>query len=69
MGMSRHRFDAIWGYLTFSIQQDNWPSGVSSAEYRWMLVDDFVDDYNRHRLAKFRPSELVRTFFLCNQII
>jgi hypothetical protein len=44
----------------FSIQPANRPAGLSSAEYRWMLADDNVDDYNRHRIAKFRPSELVR---------
>jgi hypothetical protein len=59
-GMSRHRFDDIWGCLTFSIQPPNRPPGMSSASYRWLLVDDFVSDYNKHRQLRFRPSELVR---------
>jgi hypothetical protein len=67
-GMSRHRFDAIWRCLTFSIQPPNRPAGTSSADYRWMLVDDFVDDYNEHRLAKFRPSELVRITALVKSV-
>jgi Transposase IS4 len=59
-GMTRHRFDDISGSITFSHQPPTRPSAMSSAVYRWMLVDDFVTDYNGHRRLKFRPSELVR---------
>jgi Transposase IS4 len=58
-GMSRDRFEEIWSLLTFSHQEPERPYGMSSAAYRWTLVDDFVDDFNRHRRARFRPSETV----------
>jgi Transposase IS4 len=60
-GMSRNRFEAIWTMLTFSKQEPTKPDDMSSGEHRWQLVDDFVDDYNRHRRSCFRPSERVRT--------
>jgi Transposase IS4 len=58
-GMSRHRFEEIWSVLSFSHQEPERPYGMSSADYRWTLVDDFVNDFNRHRRARFRPSERV----------
>jgi Transposase IS4 len=60
-GMSRNRFEAIWIMLTFSKQEPIKPDDMSSQEYRWQLVDDFVNDYNRHRRSCFRPSERVST--------
>jgi Transposase IS4 len=58
-GMSRNRFEDIWSMLSFSHQEPKQPINMSSADYRWTLVDDFVDDFNRHRRARFRPSEKV----------
>jgi Transposase IS4 len=58
-GMTRDRFEEIWSVLTFSHQEPVRPHGMSSAAYRWTLVDDFVYDFNRHRRARFRPSENV----------
>jgi hypothetical protein len=58
-GMTRDCFEEIWSVLTFSHQEPERPHGMSSAAYRWTLVDDFVDDFNRHRRARFRPSENV----------
>jgi Transposase IS4 len=60
-GMSRNRYKEIWIHLTFSVQEPVLPANMNSAEHRWTLVDDFVGDYNRHRRAKFYPSEKVRT--------
>jgi Transposase IS4 len=60
-GMSRNRFEALWTMLTFSKQEPTMPEEMSSQEYRWQLVDDFVEDYNRHRRSCFRPSESVST--------
>jgi hypothetical protein len=28
-------------------------------EYRWLLVDDFIKNFNLHRINHFRPSELI----------
>jgi Transposase IS4 len=58
-GMSGHRFEEIWSVLSFSHQEPERPYGMSSADYRWTLVDDFVNDFNRHRRARFHPSETV----------
>jgi Transposase IS4 len=58
-GMCRNRFEEIWMNLVFSAQPEERPADMSSVTYRWMLVDDFVDDFNRHRRTHFRPSELV----------
>jgi Transposase IS4 len=56
-GMLRNRFKEIWSLLLFSHQEEVQPYGMSSADYRWTLVDNFVDDYNCHRVARFKPSE------------
>lgn len=59
-GMRRNQFDSIWRYLTFSECPDEQPEWVtSSAAHRWMHVDDFVTDFNCHRRANFRPSEII----------
>jgi hypothetical protein len=63
-GMSKNRFDEIWQCLTFSEQPDERPANMSSEAYRWMLVDDFVMDFNRHRQDNFRPSEVVSAYIL-----
>jgi hypothetical protein len=59
-GMGRNRFDEIWHALTFSNQLEERPEWMSQHEYRWSRVDDFVNDFNEHRRANFRPSEVVR---------
>jgi hypothetical protein len=57
-GMSRKRFDDIWNALVFSDQGDS-VDGESSIEYRWRLVDDFVEAIDSHRAANYTPSELI----------
>jgi Transposase IS4 len=58
-GMCHNRFEEIWMNLVFSAQPDECPDDMSSVMYRWMLVDDFVDNFNQQRHTHFRPSELV----------
>jgi hypothetical protein len=58
-GMTRHRFDMIWSCLTFSKVPAARPEGMSSAEYRWKHVDDFVEGFNGHRRSAFTPSERI----------
>jgi hypothetical protein len=58
-GMWRNRFEEIWMKLVFSAQPEERPADMSSVTYLWMLVDDFVDDFNRHCHTHFCPSELV----------
>jgi Transposase IS4 len=47
-GMLCNQFKEIWSLMTLSAQ-----------DYHWMLVDDFVEDYNKHRRVRFCPSEKV----------
>ena len=50
-GMSRNRFDNIWSCIWFSDQPEQRPEGMGSMEYRWRLVDDFIDDLNDYRAS------------------
>jgi Transposase IS4 len=58
-GMCCICFEEIWMNLVFSAQPDERPPNMSTVTYQWMLVDDFVDDFNRHRRTHFHPSEMV----------
>ena len=49
----------IWSCLTFSKVPAARPEGMSSAEYRWKHVDDFVEGFNGHRRSAFTPSERI----------
>ena len=55
-GMSRNRFNDIWECSRWSFQPEERPPHVSSEDYRWMLVDDFVAFFNEHREKFFNPS-------------
>ena len=41
-GMPQKRFDDLWMCIRFSEQPPNRPSDMTSEQYRWRLVDDFV---------------------------
>jgi len=56
MGMSRNRFDNIWYAVRRSHQPPEQPHGMSSEQYRWMLVDDFVANINEYRTRTFVPG-------------
>jgi Transposase IS4 len=58
-GMSRHRFEELFAHTRWSNQPDERLDDCSSEEYRWMLVDDFVANFNEHRKHFFSPSELI----------
>ena len=58
-GMSRNRFDELWSSICFSCQPDERMEGINSEQYRWMLVDDFVNAFNSFRAAKYFPSEKI----------
>ncbi len=57
--MSRNRFDQIWSNLRFSSQPREKPDYMSSEQYRWRLVDDFVTRFNLYRANNFSPSDLI----------
>jgi hypothetical protein len=58
-GMSRKQFDEIWKNIRFSYQPATRPDDMSSEKYRWLLVDDFVKNFNQHRKDTFIPSDLL----------
>jgi len=58
-GMSRNRFDDIWRCMRFSEQPAERPEGLSSMEYRWMLVNDFIDAFNDYRASNYSPSDRI----------
>ena len=57
--MARSRFNNIWS----EIQWDNYPNEItdemSHGEYRWSLIDDTVNIFNKHREDSFIPSEWI----------
>jgi hypothetical protein len=58
-GMSRCRFDDMWGCLSFSEQPATRPAAMSSEQYRWLLVDGFVERFNEYRKNYFIPSHTI----------
>ena len=58
-GMSRERFDSLWRYMVWSEQPKVRPEGMSHEEWRWSLVQDFVNNFNDHREMFFFPSNLL----------
>lgn len=58
-GMSKHRFNDLFRSVKWSKQPAERPQNVSSEQHRWMLVDDFVDNFNDHRANFFSPSETI----------
>lgn len=57
--MSRHRFDILFRCLRFGNQPMQKPAGMSDRSYRWLLVDDFVMNFNEHRAANFIPGSTI----------
>ena len=52
-GMPQKRFDDLWMCIRFSEQPPNRPSDMTSEQYRWRLVDDFVKNFSEHRAQDF----------------
>ena len=55
----RHRFDELFTSIRNSNELDTHSEGMSHEKYKWMLVDDFVDEFNNHRASKYYPSEWI----------
>jgi Transposase IS4 len=58
-GMSRERFDSLWRFVVWSQQPKQRPEGMSHEEYRWALVQDFVENFNEHRETFYFSSYLI----------
>ena len=52
-GMPRKRFNNLWMCIRFSDQPRNRPSEMTSEQYHWRLVDDFVKNFNEHQAHIF----------------
>ena len=57
--MPRGRFDDLWSAIRFSHQPDDRPEEMTHEHFRWMLVDDFVREFNEHRRRMCVPSEWI----------
>ena len=55
-GMSRDRFELLLRFMVWSVQPAQRPEGMSHEAYRWLLVEDFVANFNEHRQQFFSPS-------------
>ncbi|CAJ1960886.1 unnamed protein product [Cylindrotheca closterium] len=58
-GMPHNRFDSIWECLTFSRQPEQRPEGMSAEAYRWLLIDDFINEFNEYQAANFIPGSTI----------
>jgi Transposase IS4 len=58
-GMSRNRFDDLFSAIRWSYQPIVRLGDLSSEQYRWMLIDDFVTNFNDHRANYFNPSDTI----------
>ena len=63
-GMSRPRFDVLMRHLVYSEQPPERPYCMCHETYRWLLVDDFVEEFNNHRKNFFNQ---VISFVLMSQ--
>ena len=52
-GMPQKWFDNLWMCIRFSDQPRNRPSDMTSEQYRWRLVDDFIKNFNEHGVQNF----------------
>ena len=55
-GMGRDRFKEIFSEQRYSKQPPSHPSNLSSKQYRWMLVDDHVANFNKKCARNYHPS-------------
>ena len=58
-GMTRDRFNDLFRYMVWSKQPSQRPEGMSSEAYRWMLLQDFVANFNDHRCCFFVAGWLI----------
>ena len=55
-GMSRNRFDNLFTNLHFGHQPIERPAELSVEQYWWLLVENFVNNFNNHQESSFIPS-------------
>ena len=57
--MTRDRFNDISRTMVWSVQPSQRPEGMSSETYRWLLIQDFVSNFNEHRSQFFSLGWLI----------
>ena len=58
-GMSHQRFDIIFQCCWFGEQPERHPQTMPSSTYRWLLIDNFVDNFNKYWASNFTPLERI----------
>jgi Transposase IS4 len=58
-GMIRDRFDLLFSMIRWSFQPAEMPEGYTSEKYRWMLLDNFVHEFNEHRWDYFITTDCI----------
>ena len=56
-GMPQKQFNDLWMCIRFRDQPRNCPSDMTSEQYRWRLVDDFIKNFNEHQVQNFSPLD------------
>ena len=57
--MDLNIFDMIWSCLIWIHQPNQIEDGITHAQYRWLLVDNFIDNFNTHRSDNFSPGSTI----------
>mmetsp|Transcript_19195 Transcript_19195/g.28948 ORF Transcript_19195/g.28948 Transcript_19195/m.28948 type:complete len:98 (-) Transcript_19195:226-519(-) len=57
--MACHQFDELWQTITFGDRPAQRFDEMSSEEYRWKRVDDFVEAFNKYRQSNYHPSDWI----------
>ena len=55
-GMGRDILEEIFSAHIYPKQQISSPSNLSLEQYRWMLVDDHVSNFNKKNVCNYHPS-------------
>ena len=58
-GIKSWRFEEIWQYLRWIKQPKERPDGMTHSTWQWMLVDDFVKNFNKYWASHYIPSDLI----------
>ena len=61
-GMSKHRFNDLFHAMRWSKQPSERPKNENTEQHRWKLEDDFVANFNEHRVNfLFLPKQFLST--------
>ena len=58
-GIKYWRFEDICRYLRRSKQPKETPAEMPHSTWRWVLVDDFVNNFNKYQALYYVPSYLI----------